>query len=65
MCSKCYLDSNAATKKMTYEDRPHHVSVAMATNVSYYRQSSGNSAMQVRIITDDKSNFPLALLNVY
>ena len=50
MCSKCYLHSNAAAKKVTYEERPHHVSVAMATNVSYHRQSSGKSAMQVRII---------------
>lgn len=52
MCSKCYLHSNAATKKMTYEERPHHVNVTMATNDRQHRPSSGNFSTQVNIIAD-------------
>ncbi|XP_078342503.1 uncharacterized protein LOC144628294 isoform X2 [Oculina patagonica] len=46
MCGKCYLHRNATTKTMTYEERPHHVSVTMATNDSHHRQSSGNYSSQ-------------------
>ena len=53
MCSKCYLHSNAATQKMTYEERPRHVSVTMATSDSQHRPISGNFSAQVNIIIDD------------
>ena len=61
-CSVCYLHSIAATNKMTSEKKTQHVGIAMATNGNYHRPSLGNSSKQVKIITDDNSNFILELL---
>ena len=56
MCGKCYLHKNATTKTMTYEERPHHVSVTMATNDSHHCPSSGNLSSQEKIITNGNIN---------
>lgn len=61
MCGKCYLHSNASTKTMTYKERPHHVSVTMATNDSHHRPSSGNYSSQVNIIADGNNYSPYLL----
>lgn len=50
MCGKCFLHSNATTKTMTYEERPHNVSVTMASNGSYQRPNSGDYSSQVKIV---------------
>ena len=49
MCGNCYLHRNATTKTMTYEERPHHVNITMASNVRHHRPSSGDYSSQVLI----------------
>ncbi|KAJ7379374.1 hypothetical protein OS493_016611 [Desmophyllum pertusum] len=46
MCGNCYLHRNATTNTKTYEERPHHVSVTMASNVRHHRPSSGDYSSQ-------------------
>ena len=48
MCGKCFLHNSTTTKTMTYKERPHHVSVTMASNDGYHRQSSGEYSSQVK-----------------
>ena len=51
MCGKCFLRSRGTTKTMTYEERPHHVTVNMISSERRNRPSSDDYSSRVSVFT--------------